>query len=301
MARYRKPLWVGWLGLSCLVLTACGGSLRLDSPWRDRRVAVDGQDSEWAGIRYGLADSRVTMGVMNDADSLYVTVSLADPSTAARLARRGFTVWFDPAGGKRRVLGVRFPVPTNDATAGTREGLDRELARGDAPGQRRGTREARMRDRPEARQLQSLLDSVFASTQMEVIGPAEGQLTRAGISGEGPVTLAASCSGGRLVYELRLPLGLVSDSLRRQSMVALGFEVPEPDLDDARDRRGGRRGPEAGGMGGSGPGAGEGARGPGGMGRRGGEAGEAGEGGAGEESRFWIRVVLARGPVTTGE
>lgn len=291
MRAIRRSLPAIWLALGVFLLAGCGGQ-PLDSSWRDRPVAIDGQDDEWEGARVLLKDSRVGLGLMNDADSLYLTVSLTGAELGSRLARQGFTIWFDPLGGKDEVFGIRFPVaaerfslgrPPEDAAAEGRPGRPPRPARGTAgsgPGQL---------GRPDARQLQSLLDSLFARGQMELLGPVEGERAMRAGTDDGPVTLRASYTRGRLVYELRVPLNLVSEPFQRERVAGLGFEIPAPEM--AEGMGGDMGGPPGGGMG---PGGG----GPGGM-RGGGRRAGGLEGSAPEEFRIWTKVRLAVSPGTT--
>jgi hypothetical protein len=142
------------------------------------------------------------------------------------------------------------------------------------------------RGRPDIRQLQSLFDSLFTRGQMELLGPVEGERSMRATADDGPVTLRASYTHGRLVYELRVPLNLISESLQRERVTGLGFEIPAPVLGEGMIARRGIGGPPGGGVG---PGAG----GPGGMGPGG------PEGNALEEFRIWTKVRLAISPGTT--
>lgn len=136
---------------------------------------------------------------------------------------------------------------------------------------------------------------------MELLGPVEGERSMRATADDGPVTLRASYTRGRLVYEVRVPLNLISESLQRERVTGMGFEIPTPTQGEGMAPPGGMGGPPGGGMG---PGAG----GPGGMGggRPGGGMGPGGRGPGGannaaiEEFRIWTKVRLATAPATVG-
>ncbi len=158
----------------CGLLLACGDH-ELASHWRDRPLVIDGQLEDWAGLQTSLPRADARIAVANDADALYLSLETSDPNLARLIAHRGLTLWFDPTGGEKQTLGVRFPLPA------------------DAPPSRWGEIGG---SRPGGAQLDSL----------ELLGPqpyTRRQLTPPGADG---VEVAVGGGPGVITYELRVPL-----------------------------------------------------------------------------------------------
>ena len=107
----RLALW-GALTILLLVTPALGGCSKvlLESSWRDRVITVDGAVTEWEGKRGILEGNDLIVGVVNDADYLYLTVTPRTPAAQMVMMRSGFTVWFDSSGGTAETFGICYPL-----------------------------------------------------------------------------------------------------------------------------------------------------------------------------------------------
>ena len=275
-------------------LLSCGG-LRIDSRWPDRDIVVDGDDADWQDLKLYVEDWPVDIGVANDADFLYLTLSTVDRSLQRQAIMRGFEVWIDPNGGRDRILGVRYPV----GRAGVRRGQGGGEFGGMGRGQRRGFGGGRSQgdrgddfSRPD--QLQEAFERLLSSQQPILLGKGEEKIRSLNMSSENDVRVMVAYADGRLVYEARFPLR-GPDPLPRLPAkdgrdIAIGFRTREIEFDgldmQSRGEFGGRRG---GGGGFGGPGGF-------GSGRGGGFAG--GRGGPSrpdfDSVEKWTRVSLAR-------
>ena len=262
-------------------LLSCGG-LRIDSRWPDRDIVVDGDDADWQDLKLYVEDWPVDIGVANDADFLYLTLSTVDRSLQRQAIMRGFEVWIDPDGGKDRILGVRYPV----GRAGMGRGGFRGRARGD-----RGDDFSR----PE--QLQEAFERLLSSQQPILLGKGEEKIRSLSMSSEKDVRVMVVYADGRLVYEARFPLQgqfpLPRLPAKDGKDIAIGFRTRHIEFDRSAMPNRGEFG--GGGFGGAG--------GVGGGGRRGGFGGGR-DGAPGGFTRpdfdpieRWTRVSLA-GPVT---
>jgi len=84
---------------------------KIKSKWSSRDITVDGIDSEWEDCRlYYDKDIRTTLGFFNDDDYLYVNFITSDPSIQRQIVTQGFTLWFDPKGGKEKHMGIFYPT-----------------------------------------------------------------------------------------------------------------------------------------------------------------------------------------------
>ncbi len=97
--------------LLLVVLAAgCTGSRLLTSRMPVAAVVIDADVSEWEGVLHPVEEEAFSLGVVNDADNLYVAFVSHDQQIARQVLVRGMTFWLDPDGGKEKSIGVRFPV-----------------------------------------------------------------------------------------------------------------------------------------------------------------------------------------------
>lgn len=89
-----------------LLSSGCGLA-ELASAWQDRPLAQNGLIEDWSGATTTVADGKLTVGALNDAERLYLYLRPEDPRSAMSLYRQGFTIWLGE-GDERR--GIRFPV-----------------------------------------------------------------------------------------------------------------------------------------------------------------------------------------------
>ena len=93
------------------IFTGCGMH-EFDSTWRDREITIDGKDdgAEWENARYFFGDKKITIGLLNDESNLYIRLSSRDSNMQKQLLALGFIAWFDAKGGKKKTLGIHFPI-----------------------------------------------------------------------------------------------------------------------------------------------------------------------------------------------
>ncbi|MDP2885290.1 MAG: hypothetical protein Q8P51_09755 [Ignavibacteria bacterium] len=254
-------------------LQGCGSSLQLTSKWSEHKIQIEGDLKEWSDSALFVQKDDIRCGVMNDNEFLYVCVISSKPNLGRQVMFRGMTVWFDPNGGEKKTLGIRFPIGMGGRDIMTRP-------EGDEGGQRGY--------RVEAMERQAL-------NEFEYVGPTEMDLQRVSrLQGQG-VEMHLTSTPERFVYQLRVPLAYSSAhpyavESRPGAPIGVGFETNTPQ----------RPGQPTGG----GEGRGDGGRGgqPGMGGGRGGRIpGGAGPGGMRPEMSnvsfsIWTHVQLAEKP-----
>lgn len=281
---HRRGWYLLGSGILLLALAAGCGMPDFESIWRDRAVTIDGRDggAEWENARYYFEDQKVTIGLMNDEDLLYIRLSTRDRSIQRQLMALGFTLWFDETGNKGKKLGIHFPLGIQG----------RQTAMGSS----------RFSQGADSTQVNTILDAV--QTEMELIGPEAGERDKYTVveAQRFNVLCKVGLAEGNLVYELQFPLhrtgacpyGILS---KPGKSLKIGFATTKMDLSRMRARSdGGSMGRSRGGMGGDMTG------GRGGMGGMGGGMG--GRGGRTQGmSRFmpeplelWITVNLTEKP-----
>ena len=242
-----------------LVLSACG-TLDVASFWSDAGIMIDGRTDDWRDRLYAVEDTGVSFGVQNDDHFVYVCLRAADRRAAAQILRTGLIVWFDPKGGKDKILGVHYPL---ELDVNELPGFSGGAGAQDA-GARRERRQALAERRDE----------------IEILGPGRDESNRLKMEDLKGIEAAFTNAGGVFAYELKIPLAARPESpyaigLSSGHLVGIGFDSPRPDIL----------------MGGRGAGGRMGGRGMGGAMIGGG----GGRGGA-EQLKAWLKVTLARAP-----
>ncbi len=98
-------------------------SLRIESVWSTEAPAIDGKLAEWSSPLVTLGSTKLSLGVRNDGQFLYVALASSDQATRMMLGAAGFTVWLDPAGKEKKTFGVTVPPAMAGAgNAGPRAG-----------------------------------------------------------------------------------------------------------------------------------------------------------------------------------
>ena len=206
------------------ILTACSSfkTFQIESRPPDGQVLIDGLAGDWAGRLFVVEGQNVALGFLNDRECLYICLRIDNPGMKRQLLRSGMTVWFDPAGGKKKVLGIKYPVGLRAGEEGTWrvEGPEDVEAPGEVGGNltdveihRQGISEPEVMD----------------------IAEAEG------------FELKASASGRNFVYELKVPLTKSGDSpaglgAAPGGTVGVGFETGKFDFNSLSRRPAGPAG-----------------------------------------------------------
>jgi hypothetical protein len=257
-------------------LVGCGGQ-ELTSTWRDREVTIDGVDAEWENAVTYVEDKNVAIGLLNDGEYLYICLASIDFQRVHQMIGSGLTVWFDPEGGKEKTLGINFP-------------LGMQFSREDMRPEKMSMSRESM---PDPEELREMVEE--SAKEMVILGPEKGKSLRMLTHGSQEIAVKLGYSGGKLVYELRVPL--VQDPQHPNAIgagasetIGVGLETAEFDMDMMRDRMRERKG---GGM----PPGGQGTP-PGGMrggGMRGGgmRGGRMPGGQRRERLELWTKVQLA--------
>ena len=258
---------------SLALAEGCSSSMQLASRWSSQPIHIDGNVAEWADSTVFIEKEGVRCGVMNDGDYLYLCLLSSKQGLGRQIMFRGMTVWFDPNGGEKKTVGLRFPLGM------PRAGLP-EMTEGENPEQNV--------NRPDAFERQAL-------SEFEFLGPAENDRQRVSrLQGQG-VEIHLTATAERFVYKLKIPLRYSSQhpyalETRPGSAVGIGIEPNAAQRAQEGERGGGESRGEGGRGGGrGGMGGGRGGRMPGGAG----SGGARPAAGAATLPSFWSHVQLA--------
>ncbi len=104
----RRAPFPGAALLAAAALAACAGPTPTLPAWTAPEVRVDGAYGDWDG-RFTRIHGKYNVGlaVARDATDLYLCLVTRELRVQSLLEKAGFTIWFDPAGGRTERLGVR--------------------------------------------------------------------------------------------------------------------------------------------------------------------------------------------------
>ena len=261
------------IAVIAMLSAGCGSSLQIASRWSDQKIKMDGNLKEWSDSTVFVEKDGLRCGVMNDDEFVYVCVMSSKPNLGRQIMFRGMTVWFDPNGGSKKTIGIRFPIG---------------MRRGEMPMQPEGEETDQRGNRLDAMERQAVSD-------FEFVGPTEKDLQMVSrMQGQG-VEMHLTSTPERFVYELRIPLAYSSShpyaiESHAGSPIGVGFETNAVQRPAAAEGGEGRGEGGRGGRGGM-PGAG-GGRGGGRMPGAGGPGGNR-QGGANISFDIWAHVQLA--------
>lgn len=205
----------------------------LSSRWRDREIVIDGKSSEWEGTFVAIEKPSVVIGMMNDAEFLYICLIPQSRDVRAQMLHSGFTLWFDPAGGKENVFGIGFPLGS-----GGRFGM--------AP-------PPDHRNAPESDKREQIVEE--ANSEMEIRVPALGEKHRIPVRVAVAIQVRISADEERLVYEAKIPLIRNADHPHAVGVAPGGFVGVQMETTEVRAGERPQHAPGSG-PGGGGPGGG---------------------------------------------
>ena len=214
--KYAQHLCVRTLvvALGAAALHASDNRQRIDSRWRDRDIAVDGNQREWPGPLVRVDDKvPVSVAAVNDGQFLYLVLSASDPATRMQILRQGLILWFDPKGADKKHFGLKFPVgvPLEEIERG-RDGRERRS-------QPSGTGQA---------------SDLEVTDRLEVYGPKKDD-ARSFVSTMAPgIAVKIGLVEGFLVYELKIPIQASADlpyaiEAKPGALIGFGLETPKTD------------------------------------------------------------------------
>jgi hypothetical protein len=265
------------LAYSSLTLGGCGTPLQLTSRWTEQAIQLDGDLKDWSDSTAFAEKEGIRYAALNDGEYLYVCLISAKPELGRQVMARGMTIWFDPNGGEKRTIGIRFPLGMGGSG---RPDLSMR-PQGQEPPQRGGRFEEIERK---------------ALNDFEYLGPAEQDRQRVSrLQGQG-VEMHLTATPERFMYQLKIPLQYSSKhpyavETRAGAKIGLGI-----DMTPTQRMMGGSRGEGQEGGGGGMPGTGGGAPGGRGGGRMpgGGRGGTMPGGGTSTVSiSFWSLLQLS--------
>ncbi len=259
-----------------IVVAGCG-AIQMKSRWTTTPIDITSITSDLQNVLTPVEDKPAMIGILNDSNYLYIALVTNDRSIQRQILARGFTIWFDRAGGDTKQFGVRFPL-------------------GMQPGDFQRMREMwnKENERPTEDSRSSFLPPLD-TLEADILGPKLGEHERVKVHDLKQVAVKIFMSDDRVQYNIRVPLTdngpqpyAIGTSIG--STIGIGFETASLEArpkmkmgDEQSDGTGGGIGMGAGG------------------GRRGGRGGIGSDGERPtmekrtEPLNFWTKVQLSDG------
>ena len=112
-----------------ILLSSCSTMTPVNSIWQNGTATFDKDNTMWKGNMLYFPDEKVSIGIKNDNDNLYLCFKTADPSTLRKAMSSGLTVWLNNSDDKAKAVGIRYPDAFKGRNAikmNTPEGSDRQ-------------------------------------------------------------------------------------------------------------------------------------------------------------------------------
>lgn len=275
-------------------LAAQAGKDPIPCAFANSPITVDGELSDWGQPLTYMDDWKSSVGMRSDSKNLYLCFSIADRGLRRQAIMGGLTVWIDPHGGKKEILGIRYPMPMvmpAGMQGGGMRGMGDDgggppgMGAGDSPREGRTDGDAAAGDSSSGRRRRgagSMSRFKPRLTDVELLGPGPGEKHWFHVDSLQGLAVKIIASPDSIIYELRIPLTASGDNpfavgAEPGSVIGIGLQTGEIQIGGGTAR--GRRGGPEGGEGGEGEGGEGGGGGFGGRGRRGGGGGMPGGGG----------------------
>ncbi|MFH1409937.1 MAG: hypothetical protein ABIG80_00005, partial [Patescibacteria group bacterium] len=143
--------------------------------WKEHAIIVDGLNEEWIGSLTIIEKKHLALSVLRDEEFLYLGVLFSESIQQMQILRQGMTVWFDPEGGTKKRLGIRFPS---------------------GPMEPRDFHDPENRGRIDAEQIdQTAREVLEKSDYFLVLVPEKNQQTQIGFSGSKDIEVRAAKQG----------------------------------------------------------------------------------------------------------
>jgi hypothetical protein len=181
-----------------------------------------------------LDDGAVWLGVVNDADYLYMCVMTSRRPLQRQIMASGFTVWFEQGQSKDGSVGIRYPIGLVPSGA---------MASASSPPREPG-------EKP------SLDSETLAASlaTLEILGEGEGETRRVPLGSIPGLEVTVNGREDWFTYELKFPLrsvepGALALSRNPGEEVTMRLVSERPDRGEMRERMGGQGGPPSDGSG----------------------------------------------------
>lgn len=236
------------------VFLICGcNSFKVESIFRTHEIVIDGNDEDWSDAKYYIKKHDIVFGVMNDNDFLYLCFYPTTSELTRQVLSQGLTLWINNDAKRKNNYGIRFPLGMQNLMNQQIPEENGNQSRKSNP--KNGKVDPKMMDR--------MVESI--TKELEIISPGKDQKEVIKFADLNGVEIGIAFEKELFTYELKIPLVdnpdfTASIGADPTSKIALGFEVPAPDIKKDREEKPDMEDMSASGRSGGGPGGGKGGR-----------------------------------------
>lgn len=109
--KLRNTLIAITASIPLLFIAGCSSPLVYSSVWQSKPVTIDGKATEWRiPLDYFDDKTKLNFSITNDNTNLYFCIRATEDETQKGIIHSGLQIWIDTTGGKKKQVGVRFPV-----------------------------------------------------------------------------------------------------------------------------------------------------------------------------------------------
>lgn len=193
-----------------IVAAGCSTAYETQSTRLPEHLRIDGSADDWQGHLLYYRDAKLTIGIANDSRFLSLCVMSSDENVYRSLMMKGFTVWFDTTGGKKKTFGIRYPLGMAESAPPEPES---DQPHGHDEWMKRMTGE---------------------TSKLALVGPGENDRTEVLLPGKNGLEARIGFTPGVFVVELKIPLDAdIADGrmLRIPASNVLGVRFETVDVD----------------------------------------------------------------------
>jgi len=214
----KRAPHISTLFLLALLMGSCSRPLQVESRPAEIEITIDGLRSDWAG-QFSLPKyQKFAIAVSHSKNYVYLALSSLDRSFMRQINVSGFTIWMDPSGKKKEIVGLKYfgrmgESNSRQRTTSEKPGVGRELDQG-------------ILGSPGIRQELSLLKG-----ELDLIVLDKDKRQRLG-----PPDLLASASANEdgLFIEVQIPISLLGKDHVSDQPLGIGFISEFEKKDGAR-------------------------------------------------------------------
>jgi hypothetical protein len=102
---------------TAMLISACSSETYI-SHWDENNISIDGNQKEWFNRLKYIEDEKISLGVYNNDENLYLCFTTDDKLKIMQIMNMGMTVWLIPGDSDVRPRGIKYPQRSEDFELG---------------------------------------------------------------------------------------------------------------------------------------------------------------------------------------
>lgn len=207
-----------------ILLSGCN-KYKVNSIYNKDAIVIDGNGEEWENSKYYIKDHDAVFGVMNDDEFLYLYFYPTTSVLNRQMLSEGLTLWVNGVGKKKEELGLRIIPDIQDF------------------------KKDRFRKRPDTENTSEITDNIETDLmklkarslpiKLQILKPERDVVRFSNLSKLKGIEIGTSSKMDLFAYEIKFPLKgnpkfPVYIDADPRSLIEIGFEIPEPEMEEKR-------------------------------------------------------------------